>query len=166
MPQSSKMAQKLIKLVKFMMQTKVHWCLVFNSFFVFHSGAQHRKHKKKLTRLFQKFGLRFLTKNCNCSLNVLFVLLKANFYNFFSKICYHIFKTVFFQLYVFLCQAPEWYTKKLLKTEHQCTFVYIMNFYKLLSIFTMFFRDTELCLERCDSYGGFGYLTKSQTFLF
>ena len=24
----------------------------------------------------------------------------------------------------------------------------------------MFFRDSEVCLERCDSYGDFGYLTK------
>jgi hypothetical protein len=30
----------------------------------------------------------------------------------------------------------------------------------------MFFRDSEVCLERYDSYGVFGYLTKNQTFLF
>ena len=32
---------------KIMMQTKVHWCSVFNSFFVFHPEAKHRKHFKK-----------------------------------------------------------------------------------------------------------------------
>ena len=36
----------------------------------------------------------------------------------------------------------------------------------VFNIFTMFFRDSEVCLERCDSYVGFGYLTKYQTFLF
>ena len=69
--------------------------------------------------------------------------------------------------------------KKLLKTKQQCTFVYIMNlqffiyfwaFFRLCGlvyhIFTMFFRDSEVCLERSDSYGDFGYLTKNQTFLF
>ena len=28
------------------------------------------------------------------------------------------------------------------------------------------FRDSEVCLERYDSYGDFGYLTKKQTFIF
>ena len=37
--QSSKNAQKWIKMVKFMMYTKLHSCPVFNSFFVFHFGA-------------------------------------------------------------------------------------------------------------------------------
>ena len=68
--------------------------------------------------------------------------------------------------------------KKLLKIEQQCTFVYIMNFTifcKFLGIFaalrssfkffTIFFRDSDVCLERYDSYGDFGYLTKNQTFL-
>jgi hypothetical protein len=30
----------------------------------------------------------------------------------------------------------------------------------------MFFRDSEVCLERYDSYGDFGYLTKNKTFIF
>jgi hypothetical protein len=30
----------------------------------------------------------------------------------------------------------------------------------------MFFRDSEVCLERYDSYVDFGYLTKNQIFLF
>ena len=34
------------------------------------------------------------------------------------------------------------------------------------NIFTMFIRDSEVCLERYDSYGDFGYLTKNQAFLF
>ena len=33
-------------------------------------------------------------------------------------------------------------------------------------IFTMSFRDSEVFLERCDSYGDFDYLTKNLTFLF
>ena len=33
-------------------------------------------------------------------------------------------------------------------------------------IFTIFFMGSEVCLERCDSYGNFGYLEKNQTFLF
>ena len=33
-----------------------------------------------------------------------------------------------FLLLCFLCLASGWNTKKLLKTEHQCSFVYIMNF--------------------------------------
>ena len=37
------------QIVKFMMLTKVHWCLVFNSFFVFYPEAKHRKHLKKKT---------------------------------------------------------------------------------------------------------------------
>ena len=37
----------------------------------------------------------------------------------------------------------------------------------LLSIiFTMFFGDSEVCLEIYDSYGDFDYLTNNQTFLF
>ena len=32
------------------------------------------------------------------------------------------------------------------------------------NIFTMFFRDSEVCLERYDSYGDFGYLSKKLTF--
>ena len=69
--------------------------------------------------------------------------------------------------------------ENLLETEHQCTFVYIMNFtnfYPFLAflmlcgrvsiIFTIFFSGLELCLETCDSYGNFGYLKKDQTFLF
>ena len=28
------------------------------------------------------------------------------------------------------------------------------------NIFTMFFRDSEVCLERCDSYDDFGYIIK------
>ena len=69
--------------------------------------------------------------------------------------------------------------KKLLKTEQQCTFVYIMNFTNcnpflgillLCSLvsnsFAMFFRDSEVCLERCDSYSDFGSLTKNLKKLF
>ena len=41
-PQSSKNSPKL------MVKTKIHWCLVFNSFFVFYPKAKHRKHKKIL----------------------------------------------------------------------------------------------------------------------
>ena len=33
------------------------------------------------------------------------------------------------------------------------------------NVYTMFFSDSEICLERCDSYGDFGYFTKNQTFL-
>ena len=60
--------------------------------------------------------------------------------------------------------------KKLLKTEHQCAFVYIMNFTNFrpfwgffaalrpsLSYFYNFFRGSEVCLERCDSHGNFGF---------
>ena len=50
------------------------------------------------------------------------------------------------------------------------------GFYKFLSIFgpffllcglvshifTIFVRDSEVCLERCDSYGNFGYLKKKK----
>ena len=69
--------------------------------------------------------------------------------------------------------------KKQLKTEQLCNFVYIMNFPIFINFWaflvlcslvsnslTMFFRDSEVCLERCDSCGDFGYLTKNQIFLF
>ena len=66
--------------------------------------------------------------------------------------------------------------KKTLKTEHQCTYVYIRNFSNVLSIFgqfccfTIFFRDSEVWLVRillrCDTYGHFGYLEKIKYFLF
>ena len=32
--------------------------------------------------------------------------------------------------------------------------------------FNHFFRGSEVCLERCDSYNNFGYLKEYQTFLF
>ena len=39
--------------------------------------------------------------------------------------------------------------------------------YSLVSnIFTTFFRDSEVCIERCNSYCNFGYLEKNPTFLF
>ena len=56
--------------------------------------------------------------------------------------------------------------KNLLKTEHQCTFVYNLNFsnyYPLWgvfsalglvsNIFTIFFMHSEVGLAKCDSYG-------------
>ena len=43
-----KMPQNGQKFVKIMMQTKVHWCSVFNSFYLFHRDAKHRKHKQIL----------------------------------------------------------------------------------------------------------------------
>ena len=56
-----------------------------------------------------------------------------------SKIWDHILQTVLSQFFLcFLCKSPGWNKKKLLKTEQQCTFVYIMNlnnFYWLLGIF-------------------------------
>ena len=52
-------------------------------------------------------------------------------------------------------------------------FFFFINFWAFLlrcglvsNIFTMFFGDLEVCLERYDSYGDFGYLPKNQTFLF
>ena len=50
---------------------------------------------------------------------------------------------------------------------------FLFNFWAFLllgglvsNIFTIFFRGSEVCLERFDSYGNFGYLEKNQTFLF
>ena len=42
------MAQNGQKFVKFMVLTKVHWCSVFNTFFVFHPEAKDRKNFKKI----------------------------------------------------------------------------------------------------------------------
>ena len=67
--------------------------------------------------------------------------------------------------------------KKYIKTEHQCSFVWVLLILipfwaflllcgQVVNIFTMFFRDSEVCLEKCDSYGDFGYLTKNQKNLF
>ena len=33
------------------------------------------------------------------------------------------------------------------------------------NFFTIFFMGSEVCLERCDSYGNFGYFEKKITFL-
>ena len=33
------------------------------------------------------------------------------------------------------------------------------------NIFTISFRGSEVCLERCDSYSNFGYLNKSNIFI-
>ena len=73
----------------------------------------------------------------------------------------------------FLCKSQGWNTKKVLKTEHQCTFFSIMNFTNFYpffgifllcciysNIFTFFFRGSEVCLERGDSCGNFRYLKK------
>ena len=65
------MPQNVLKFLKFMIQTKVHWCSVFNSFFLFHPEANHGKHKKNLgTQLSWKCGLRFLKKVLIFPLNV------------------------------------------------------------------------------------------------
>ena len=64
------------------MQTKVHWCSVFNSFFVFHPGAQHRKHKKKLGQNFFENVVSDFEKNAQFCLKCTMkkkVFLKANF---------------------------------------------------------------------------------------
>ena len=48
-----------------------------------------------------------------------------------------------------------------------CPFFGILLLCGLFSnIFTMFFRDSEVCLEIYDSYGDFGYLTKNQNIFF
>ena len=51
--------------------------------------------------------------------------------------------------------------------------IFFFNFWAFLllgglvsNIFTFLFRGSEVCLERFDSYGNFGYLEKNQTFLF
>ena len=67
--------------------------------------------------------------------------------------------------------------KKLLKTEHQCTFFYIMNFTSCCPFwgifaalrpsfyyFYIFFRGSEVCLEICDSYSNFSYWKKIKYF--
>ena len=47
----------------------MHWCLVFNSFFVFHSEAKHRKHKSILgTNFFENVVSNFEEKNLNLAL--------------------------------------------------------------------------------------------------
>ena len=85
------------------------------------------------------------------------------------------FSMEFFSTFLcFLCIAQEWNTKKLLKTKHKSTFVYNINFTifsQFLGIFAAlwpcfyyfynFFRGSEVSLERCDSYGNFGYLKKN-----
>ena len=79
--------------------------MVFNSIFVFYPEALHRKHNKKLgLNFFENVVSEFGEKMPNCALNVLFYV-----------------------LYATLRDVTQ---KKLLKTDHQCTFVYIMNFTK------------------------------------
>ena len=48
---------------------------------------------------------------------------------------------------------------------------FFVNFWAFLllcglvsNMLTTFFRGLEVCLERCDPYGNFGYLEKNQTF--
>ena len=59
----------------------------------------------------------------------------------FKNLRPHFQNSFFSQIYVmFSVLAPDWNTKKLLKTEQQCTFVYIMNFtnfYPFLGIFAV-----------------------------
>ena len=70
--------------------------------------------------------------------------------------------------------------KQAIENQTAVYFVHIMNFtiffihflpFLLLfglvaNIFKMLFRESEVCLDRCDSYGDFGYLTENQIFLF
>ena len=59
--------------------------------------------------------------------------------------------------------------KSIFKTNF--TILVLINFWEflllcglVLNIFTFFFSGSEGCLERCDSYGNFGYLEKIQHF--
>ena len=65
------MPQNEQNLVKFMMKTKVHWCSVFDSFFVFHPEAKHRKHKKSWDKNVLEMSYQIVEeKNINLALNV------------------------------------------------------------------------------------------------
>ena len=88
----------------------------------------------------------------------------------FSKIWEHIFYTVCSHFFYVFCAKLQDGTQK-----SQCNFVYIMNFtnfYPFLGIFTALrpsfyyflkkFWGSEVCLERCDSYGSFGYSNKKK----
>ena len=141
------------------MQAKVHCCLVFNSFFVFFSGAQLRKHKKILGQTVLKMWSQiydffssilpsmyfekkvFFKADFNQLSKKLFLqsTFKAQFRFFFKNLRPHFqnsFVPTFFLC--FLCQAPEWNTKKLMKIKQQCTFVYIMNFTNFYQFFGIF----------------------------
>ena len=54
------------------MQTKVHWCSVFNNFFVFHPEAKHRKHKQSWDiTVLKMWSQIFEKKNLKIALNVI-----------------------------------------------------------------------------------------------
>ena len=42
---------------------------------------------------------------------------------------------------------------------------FLMLCCQVSKIFTIFFRGSEVCLERCESYGDLGYLKKSNIFI-
>jgi hypothetical protein len=103
------------------------------------------------------------------------VQLKKKFKN--SKI----FKTALFQhFFLFSVLSSRMEPKKAIENRTAVYFCLHQEYYHLLSIFweflllcslvsnifTMFFSDSEVCLERYNSYGDFGYLIKNQTFLF
>ena len=113
---------------------------------MFHSEDEYRKHKTNLWTKPKNFGF--------------FFILRPHFQNSLFLIFFFMFSVLNFIMK----------QKKLLKTKHHCTFVYVMNFtnycpflgilllYDLVSnIFTIFFRGSEVCLEKCDSCGNLGY---------
>ena len=195
-PQSSKNAEKLIKICKIHDVDKSTLLFRFNRFFVFNS----ENIKKVGTKPFWKSGHRFLKNKLNCALNLLWNkyffdrLLKLAIKNFFIQSTFkaHLKKklkkseTTFsiqfcpeFSFYVFFArlqnrtQKSYWKPNSSVRLSTSWILQIFIHFWTFLllcglvcNIFTMFFRDLEVCLEKCDSYGDFCYLTKNQTFNF
>ena len=60
---------------------------------------------------------------------------------------------------VYFCLHNQFYKKK------SIFWAFLLLCSLVSYMFTMFFRDSEVCLERCDSYDDFGYKPKNLTFL-
>ena len=147
--------------------------MITDSMGFFYPFPKHRKHfflswDKTVFKMWSQIFETIL----NFALNVLWTKSYFESYNafFFFNFWDHIFKKVLSQtLFIFsMLSSRMEHKKKLLKHKQQCTFVYIINFlncyrfwgFLLLcglvsNIFTIFFRGSEVCLVRCDSYGNF-----------
>ena len=76
-----------------MMQTKVHWCSDFNSFFVIHPETKHKNINKSWDKTVLQCGLRFLKK--------ILIMLKCKYK---KKFFFKVFKITFQKKTCFLCK--------------------------------------------------------------
>ena len=84
---------------------------------------------------------------------------------FFKKFCIHIFFIVFCARLQNRTQKSYWKPNSSVLLSTSWILQLFIHFWAFLLLYTVF-RDSEVCLVRCDSYGDFGYLTKDLKKLF